>query len=136
MYIKARRSPVRYHRDMAQSSLIAAESAVSLNLANEVQVSSAGIVSRTLVQTPELRSVLFAFDEGQELTPHTSRRRALIQILSGACEFLFNGDWHRLQSGALLHLPPGHLHAVRATAGAFTMLLTLAGEPAGISSET
>ena len=121
---------------MSHSSLIAAESAEALELANEVQVSPAGIVSRTLVQTPELRVVLFAFDEGQELTPHTSRRRALIQVLSGACEFYYNDGWHRLEAGALLHLPPAHLHAVRASAGAFTMLLTLAGEPAGISSES
>lgn len=121
---------------MSQSSLFSADAAASLTLADEVQVSPAGIVSRTLLQTPEVRCVLFAFDEGQELTPHTSRRRALIQILSGTCEFLFNSGWHRLDSGALLHLPPGHLHAVRAHAGAFTMLLTLSGEPAPLSSET
>lgn len=120
---------------MSQSSLIAAESAESLILAEAAQVSSAGIVSRTLVQTPELRAVLFAFDAGQELTSHTSRRRALVQVLSGACDFFYAGAWHRLESGAFLHMPPGHPHAVRAGAGAFTMLLTLAAEPASNSSQ-
>ena len=121
---------------MSQTSLISADHAQSLALGDAVQVSASGIVSRTVVQTPELRTVLFAFDAGQELTSHTSRRRALVQVLSGACDFFFAGDWHRLEAGALLHLPPGHPHAVRAGAGAFTMLLTLAAEPASLSSQT
>ncbi len=119
---------------MSQTSLIPADTAQSLALAETAEVSSSGIVSRTLVQTPELRTVLFAFDAGQELTSHTSRRRALVQVLTGACDFFFAGAWHRLESGALLHLPPSHPHAVRAGAGAFTMLLTLAAEPAQPSS--
>src|SRR5688572_16100056 len=110
---------------MSQPSLIPADAAQSLDLADAAQISPAGIVSRTIVQTPEMRAVLFAFDAGQELTSHTSRRRALVQVLSGACDFFFSGAWHRLGSGALLHLPPGHPHAVRAGAGPFTMLLTL-----------
>ena len=121
---------------MSQTSLISGEAAESLRLADAVQVSPSGIVSRTVVQTPELRTVLFAFDSGQELTSHTSRRRALVQVLNGACDFFFAGAWHRLDSGALLHLPPGHPHAVRAGAGPFTMLLTLAAEPAPLSSQT
>ena len=98
-------------------------------LSEHAQVSSAGIVSRTVLQTPELRIVLFAFDAGQELTSHTSRRRAVVQVLTGACDFFHAGAWHRLESGTLLHLPPSHPHAVRAAHGAFTMLLTLAAEP-------
>ena len=114
---------------MSSTALISADHATALALAATVQFSESGIVSRTLLQTPELRVVLFAFGEGQELTPHTSRRRALIQVLDGACEFLFDGRWQRLEAGALLHLPPNHLHAVRASAGRFSMLLTLAAGP-------
>lgn len=121
---------------MSQSSLLAADAAQTLALADAAQVSSSGIVSRTVVQTPELRAVLFAFDAGQELTSHTSRRRALVQVLTGACDFFYAGDWHRLEPGALLHMPPGHPHAVRASQGPFTMLLTLGAEPASSSSQT
>lgn len=115
---------------MAQPTLLAADSAAALSLPEAVQVSPAGIVSRTVLQTPELRVVLFAFDAGQELTAHTSRRRAVVQVLSGNCEFRFAGAWHRLVAGTLLHLPPDHPHAVRASDGPFSMLLTLAAEPA------
>jgi quercetin dioxygenase-like cupin family protein len=121
---------------MAQLALIAADAAQLLNLADAVHVSPAGIVSRTLLQTPELRAVLFAFDAGQELTSHTSRRRALVHVLTGSCEIFFSGEWHQLESGALVHLPPGHPHAVRAGANAFTMLLTLAAEPDEHSSKS
>ena len=115
---------------MSQMSLIPTDAAQSLTLADAAQVSPSGIVSRTIVQTAELRAVLFAFDAGQELTSHTSRRRALVQIISGACDFFFGGHWQRLESGTLLHLPPGHPHAVRASAGPFSMVLTLGVEPA------
>lgn len=114
---------------MSSPSLLPAAHARTLVLAESTQVSPAGIVSRTLLQTPEVRVVLFSLAEGQELTTHTSRRRAIVQVIEGAGEFLFEGEWHLLPAGTLLHLPPDHPHAVRATHGAFSMLLTLAAEP-------
>lgn len=115
---------------MSQPTLLSPDKASSLVFAEEVQNSTAGIVSRTVVQTPELRVVLFTFAEGQELTMHTNRRRALVQILEGTCEFFFAGKWQGLAHGSLLHLPPDHPHAVRATSGPFSMLLTLGSETA------
>lgn len=113
---------------MNPRALLSADEARALDLAAEARISASGIVSRTVLQTPALRVVLFAFAAGQELTGHSSARRALVHILSGECEFQFNGAWSRLTAGALLHLPPGHPHAVRAHAGDFTMLLTLGAE--------
>lgn len=110
---------------MNPRTLIPSEEAATLALAEAVQTSAAGIVSRTVLQSPELRVVLFAFADGQELTAHTSKRRALVQILEGECDFFFAGQWRRLVAGDLLHMPPGHEHAVRAAAGPFSMLLTL-----------
>ena len=105
---------------MNQFSLVPTEAARSVVLADSVHVAPAGIVSRTLLQSPELRVVLFAFDGGQELTTHTSRRRALLQVLSGEGDIFFDGAWHRLAAGGLVHLPPGHPHAVRAGAERLT----------------
>lgn len=115
---------------MSQATLLATDDAQAITLAEFTPASSASIVSRTLLQTPDARVVLFSFADGQELTSHTSRRRALAHILSGACDFFFAGRWQRLDAGALLHLPPNHPHAVRAAVGPFTMLLTLTSEPA------
>ena len=114
---------------MSQRTLLATNEATTVTLSEAKQISESGIVSRTLLHSPELRVVHFTFAEGQELTPHTSRRRALVQILDGTCEFFFSGLWQVLTEGTVLHLPPNHLHAVRANAGTFSMLLTLGHEP-------
>jgi quercetin dioxygenase-like cupin family protein len=115
---------------MNPRTLLATDEAQALTLADAVQTSPSGIVSRTVLQSPEARVVLFTFADGQELTSHTSRRRALVQILDGVCDFFFAGKWQRLAAGTFLHLPPNHPHAVRAGAGPFSMLLTLGSEPA------
>jgi quercetin dioxygenase-like cupin family protein len=82
------------------------------------------VVSRTLLQTTHARVILFGFAAGQELSEHTSTQHALVQILSGECDFSLDGQWHSLQAGALLHMPPNLPHAVRAKQP-FSMLLTL-----------
>ncbi|WP_084442025.1 cupin domain-containing protein [Termitidicoccus mucosus] len=110
---------------MKTSTLLPADTAQALSLAELRDNAASGIVSRTILQSPELRVVHFVFDAGQELTAHASPHRAVVQVLEGACEFLFNEQWQRLDAGALLHLPPAHPHAVRAAFGAFAMLLTL-----------
>lgn len=103
----------------------------AIKLADLSAVSSGGIVSRTLLQSPELRLIHFVFDEGQELTGHTSTHRALVHVLEGACDFLFNDEWKRLEAGTILHMEPKHPHAVKASYGAFSMTLTLGMNPAG-----
>ena len=95
-----------------------------ISLAQETQFAPNGIVSRTLLRTPILRVVLFGFAEGQELTEHTSTQQALVQILSGECEFSLAGKPHNLKAGDFLHMQPNAPHAVKATKQ-FSMLLTL-----------
>src|SRR5271169_1231747 len=95
-----------------------------VSLAEETRFAPNGIVSRTLLRTANSRTVLFGFAEGQELTEHTSTQHALIQILSGACEFSLAGVPRSLKTGDLLYMPPNLPHAVKATEQ-FSMLLTL-----------
>jgi quercetin dioxygenase-like cupin family protein len=71
---------------MSERPLIEAEREKILSLPTEAQYAPNGIVSRTLLRTENLRTVLFGFAEGQELTEHTSAA-CLVQILSGECEF-------------------------------------------------
>lgn len=109
---------------MKEQPLIAPDETKVLNLADETRFADNGIVSRTLLNTAHSRTVLFGFAEGQELTEHTSTQHAVIQVLSGECEFNLDGQWHTLKSGALLHVPPNLRHAVQAKQP-FSMLLTL-----------
>src|SRR5881394_3945045 len=95
-----------------------------LSRTHETQYAQNGIVSRTLLRTESLRTVLFGFAEGQELTEHTSTQHALVQILSGECEFSLAGKAHFLKADDALYMPPNLPHTVKATTQ-FSMLLTL-----------
>ena len=109
---------------MTEKPLIEAERQKLLSLAAETRFAPNGIVSRTVLRTANARAVLFGFAEGQELTEHTSTQNALIQILSGECEFSLAGKPQSLKTGDLLFMPANLPHAVRATKQ-FSMLLTL-----------
>ncbi|HLP75895.1 MAG TPA: cupin domain-containing protein [Candidatus Paceibacterota bacterium] len=110
---------------MKEQPLIDSQAEKVISLATETQFASNGIVSRTVLRTANSRVVLFGFSEGQELTEHTSTQHALIQILSGECEFSLAGKSRCLKAGDLLYMPPNLAHAVKATKQ-FSMLLTLA----------
>lgn len=108
----------------SEKPLIDTASEKIVSLADETRFAPNGIVSRTLLRTPQTRSVLFGFAEGQELTEHTSTQHAVVQILSGECEFSLAGKPHALKAGDFLYMPPNLAHAVKATRQ-FSMLLTL-----------
>lgn len=110
---------------MKSSAVIAPEQGTALTLTENAPAVGHGIVSRTLLATPELRAVLFTFAAGQALTEHTSTSRALIQVLRGEGDFTAGAEVHALKVGDLLHLPPGMPHSVTAK-GDMMMLLTLA----------
>ena len=109
---------------MNEKPIVDSSSEKILSLAEETRFAPNGIVSRTLLRTANSRVVLFGFAEGQELTEHTSTQHAVIQILSGECEFSLAGKLHALKTGDLLYMPPNLPHAVKATTQ-FSMLLTL-----------
>lgn len=109
---------------MAEQPLINILESKVLSLPRETQFAPNGIVSRTVLRTSNARVVLFGFAEGQELTEHTSTQNALIEILSGECEFSLAGKAQLLKSGDLVFMPPNIRHAVKATKQ-FSMLLTL-----------
>jgi quercetin dioxygenase-like cupin family protein len=109
---------------MKEQPLIESGREKVLSLPAEAQYAPNGIVSRTLLRMANSRTVLFGFAEGQELTEHTSTQHALVQILSGACEFSLAGMARNLKTGDLLYMPPNLPHAAKATQQ-FSMLLTL-----------
>jgi quercetin dioxygenase-like cupin family protein len=122
--------PAGSQRIMKKNTLLAPAEAGVCSLLAPMQPVPHGIVSRAVLTTRILRMTLFHFAAGQELSEHTSKARALVQILSGTCEFSVGATCHTLKPGDLLHLPPGAPHAVRAPE-AFSMLLTQVDEPAG-----
>jgi quercetin dioxygenase-like cupin family protein len=117
---------------MSKTTLFDPAKAAVIHLADETQFSDSGIVSRAVHDQAGVRATLFAFAAGQELTEHATPARALLQILSGACEVTLAGTKAVLRAGDLLHMPPNLPHAVRATE-AFSMLLITIRERAPAS---
>jgi quercetin dioxygenase-like cupin family protein len=109
---------------MSEKPLIDPAQERILSLTDETKFTANGVVSRTLLRAANSRVVLFGFAEGQELTEHTSTQCAVIQVLSGECEFSLAGKPHVAKAGDMIYMPPNLPHAVRATKQ-FSMLLTL-----------
>ena len=108
---------------MKEEPLLALGKEELISLAAETRFAPNGIVSRTVFSSPSARVVLFGFAPGQELTEHTSTQHAIIQILSGECEFSLAGKPQIVKAGELIYMPPHLPHAVKATTP-FSMLLT------------
>ena len=108
---------------MNEQPVIDSSAAKILSLADETKFAANGIVSRTILRTANSRVVLFGFSEGQELTEHTSTQHAVIQILTGECEFSLAGKPSVVKAGDLIYMPPNLPHAVKAITP-FSMLLT------------
>src|SRR5580704_16653491 len=67
---------------------------------------------------------LFAFDEGQALSEHTTTFDAVVQVLEGEEEIQVSGKAARVNAGEIILLPANQPHAVKASRK-FKMLLTM-----------
>lgn len=95
-----------------------------LNTAGLVAYQPGGIVSRQILKKATGNITLFAFDEGQELTEHTSPFEALVQAVEGEADITVGGEAHRVRGGEMIVLPARVPHAVRSLSR-FKMLLTM-----------
>jgi quercetin dioxygenase-like cupin family protein len=81
------------------------------------------IVSRTFFKNAQMKSILFGFDAGQELSEHTSSQTAIIQIVQGEATVTLGGDTHELSTGSWIQMPPRLKHSVHAKTPLLMMLL-------------
>jgi len=82
------------------------------------------IVSKTILDKPAGTITLFAFDEGQKLSEHTTGYDAVVQILDGAAQLTIDGEAIRVSAGNIIIMPANIPHAVTAEEK-FKMLLTM-----------
>jgi quercetin dioxygenase-like cupin family protein len=88
-----------------------------------------GILSRTILDNPAVRFVLFYFAAGQELSEHTAALPAVIHILSGEARLELGGDAKEARSGSTAYMPPGLRHAVYAQTPVVMLLQLLKTAP-------
>lgn len=92
------------------------ESVAVTDLFEALPVTRSSTTSRVLVNNPALRVVVFAFDEGEMLTEHSSPRAVVVHLLDGAMRFTTGGVEHAMVPGDVLYLPPNQSHSLVADA--------------------
>ncbi|MBI4912446.1 MAG: hemerythrin domain-containing protein [Acidobacteria bacterium] len=96
-------------------------------------VPDSGIASSPLLDLPGgTKVVLFAMDQGQEISPHAAPFPAQILLLEGRLEVLIGDAWNGVAPHEGLELPAGLPHGVKALAPSHFLLTMLrgAGQPA------
>jgi quercetin dioxygenase-like cupin family protein len=92
-----------------------------------IQYQTGAVVSRVIIKKNTGTITLFAFDEGQELSEHTTPFEALAHVLDGEAEITIAGVPHALHAGDLIVMPAHQPHAVKAVKR-FKMMLTMIKE--------
>jgi quercetin dioxygenase-like cupin family protein len=93
-------------------------------LSDLVDYQSGSVVSREIIKKSTGTVTLFAFDEGQGLSEHTTPFDALVCILDGEAEITISGKPHRLSAGEMIIMPANEPHALRAVKQ-YKMLLVM-----------
>jgi quercetin dioxygenase-like cupin family protein len=95
-----------------------------LNLSEMVDYQTGAVISRQISKNEAGNITLFAFDQGQELSEHTSPFDAFVQVLEGQIELRVSGVDYLLGPAQAILMPGGEPHALRAKTQ-FKMLLTM-----------
>ncbi|MBE9488105.1 MAG: cupin domain-containing protein [Bacteroidetes bacterium] len=98
--------------------------ATILNMANSVEYSDGGVVSKQILKNEAGNITLFSFDKGQGLTEHTAPFDAFVQILDGEVEIIIGGKPVKLKANESIIMPANISHALTAVER-FKMLLTM-----------
>jgi quercetin dioxygenase-like cupin family protein len=116
---------------MAQQRTDLSTSLAVTGLLGQLAVTASATTSRVVVDNPALRVVVFAFDEGELLTEHSSPRAVVVQLLDGAMRFTVGDTEHALSPGDVVYLAPGERHALVADAPSRMSLVMIDVEAAG-----
>ena len=94
------------------------------NLSDLIDYQTGAVVSRQLAKTPGGSVTVFAFDEGEGLSEHTTPHEALLQVVDGVALIEIVGDTYQVGEGQVIRLPGCVPHAVQAEQR-FKMLLVM-----------
>lgn len=89
-----------------------------------VSYQEGSVVSRQIIKQDKGNVTLFAFDDRQGLSEHTSPFDALAHVLEGEVEIVISGNPLRVRAGEMVLMPAHQPHALKALTK-FKMLLTM-----------
>ncbi len=95
-----------------------------INLVEAIEYQQDAVVSKTIIKQETGNVTLFAFDQGQELSEHTSPYDALVYVIDGESEIIISGHSMRVKAGEMIIMPADEPHALVAVER-FKMLLVM-----------
>jgi quercetin dioxygenase-like cupin family protein len=95
-----------------------------LKMTSLAEYQTGTVVSRQITKAEGGNVTLFAFDESQELSEHTTPYDALVHVLEGEVEIKISGIPFLLKEGEAIIMPANQPHALIAVRK-FKMLLTM-----------
>ncbi|MBN1120337.1 MAG: cupin domain-containing protein [Anaerolineae bacterium] len=83
------------------------------------------IVSRTVLDTDQIKAVAFGFAQGQELSEHTASMPAVIHFLKGEAHVALGDQEIEAVPGTWVHMPAKMAHSITAKSEVVMLLLLL-----------
>ncbi len=96
-----------------------------IDLAKEVEPPEDGILTRTLFNDDDVKTVIFGFGQGEELSEHTASMPAILHFISGEATLTLGDDTVEAQPGTWIHMPPELKHSVQTKRPVVMLLLLL-----------
>jgi quercetin dioxygenase-like cupin family protein len=98
--------------------------AQAVKLADLVDYQDGSVVSREIISKKTGTVTLFAFDQGQGLSEHTTPFDALVHVFDGEAEIIISGKPLWVKQGEMVIMPANQPHALKAIKK-FKMMLTM-----------
>jgi len=95
-----------------------------LRLVDLIDYQNGAVVSREIINKKTGTVTVFAFDQGQGLSEHTTPYDAMVSVLDGEADITISGKTLRLKEGEMVIMPANQPHALKAV-GKFKMILTM-----------
>lgn len=103
--------------DTAEASVV--------QLASLVNYQNGAVVSREVLRKKTGTITIFAFDEGQGLSEHTTPFDAVANVVEGDMEITIAGTPHRVKVGDTLIMPANQPHALKAITKSKMLLIMI-----------
>jgi quercetin dioxygenase-like cupin family protein len=86
------------------------------------------ILSRTIYQDEQIKTILFGFQPGQELSEHTAAVPALLHFIKGEAKLVIADDTKPAHAGTWVRIPPQVPHSIQAHEETLMLLYLLFSE--------
>ena len=113
----------------AKNSATGKPSALAADLKSMVEFARGGIVSKSVVEGPWGKIILFCMAKGQALSEHTASVPAVVHVLGGQGTIKLGTEQHQARPGSWFFMPARLVHAVYAERNLVFLLTMFQRQP-------